>query len=197
MKKTLFLILTCMVSVALVLSCATTGGGGGVTGGFAGAFGWGAFNDAASGGSSTITLIEDIEQIGGEAYMTYNISGAITNQYEYGYAGWYCRPDDATLEKLLTAKSFTFQVLGDGQAYDFMVCTSDIEDSAFYRQTFNTKKDQVITVTVRTSSLAQPEYWGAKKRFNQNLVEQIQFQTTLNGTPGTFKLKIWDIRIHE
>jgi len=192
MKK---IIILCAVLGALVLSCASTGGAQGE--GQTGFWTWGVFNDVANGGSSRINLIEDVETIDGEVYMTYRISGEITNQYEYGYAGWYAYPDNPTQEMLKTISSFSFKVLGDGNTYFIMFATSDIEDSSFYRTTFTTKKGQVTTHHVRVGSLQQPDDWGIKKRFNQENALQIQWQTTNNGKPGTFDLKVYDIRLYK
>jgi hypothetical protein len=183
---------------AVLVSCASTGGSGGGKGesaGVAGAWAWGGFTDAANGGTSKIRLIENIELIDGEPLMTYSIDGEITSQYQYGYAGWYAIPDDPTLELLKTAKAFTFKAEGDGSTYDVMFCTADVSDAAYYRAAFNTRKDQAVTVTVRVGQLAQPADWGIKKPFNQDMATQIQFQTTKNGKPGTFKVKIYDLRI--
>jgi hypothetical protein len=179
----------------LPVSCASTGGAGGESAGVAGAWAWGSFTDAANGGTSKIRLIENIERIDGEPLMTYSIDGEITGQYQYGYAGWYAIPDDPTLELLKTARAFTFKAEGDGSVYDVMLCTSDIADAAYYRTTFTARKDQVTAVTVRVGQLAQPADWGVKKPFNQDMAVQIQFQTTNNGRPGTFKVKIYDLRI--
>jgi hypothetical protein len=164
--------------------------------GIPGTWTWGYFTDAGNQGSSRGVLLEDYETIGGKITTVYNMSGEVTNKYEYGYVGWYAFPDDPTTELLKKAKSFSFKVLGDGQAYDVMICTSDITDAAYYRTRFTTKKDQVSTVNVRIgSTLQQPADWGAKKRFNQNNAFQIQWQTTNNGKPGTFKLKFYDLQL--
>jgi len=201
--KLIGMVLASALAAALVFSCASTGGGksggddGGDRGGEPGAWTWGTFTDAGNQGSSRISLIEDVEEIDGGVFMTYSINGEITNQYEYGYAGFYAFPDDPTKELVKTMKSFSFRVLGDGQTYFIMLATSDIEDSAFYRTTFTPKKDQVTTVTVKVGSLSQPDDWGIKKKFNQDNALQVQWQTTNNGKPGTFKLKIWDLRVHE
>jgi hypothetical protein len=195
MKKIVF---TCMALCVLTFSCASSGGAAKTgEGGVQGAWTWGGFNDSANKGSSRVSVMEDIEVIDGEPMMTYVISGEVTSQYEYGYAGWYAFPDDPTGEVLKEAKSFSFKVLGDGQTYFVMVSTSDIEDACYHRVTFTAKKDQEMTVTVRMGSLQQPEDWGVKKRFSQNNATQIQWQTTNNGKPGTFKLKIWDLRLYK
>lgn len=195
----------CAVSL---LSCASSGAASGGTAndtnaavaeqgeGTPGAFSWGSFNDANNGGSSRITMKEDFETINDEIYATYAISGEITNQYEYGYAGWYATPDEETLQRMTTASSFSFKVLGDGQTYQVMFCTGDITDSAHYGTTFTTKKDQVTTVNIKINALRQPADWGEKKPFNQAAATQIQWQTTNNGKPGTFNLKVWDLRIN-
>jgi hypothetical protein len=179
----------------LPVSCASTGGAGGESNGIAGAWAWGSFNDAANGGSSRIRLVENVEMIDGEPLMTYSLDGEITSQYQYGYAGWYAIPDDATLELLKTARAFTFKAEGDGNTYDVMFCTADISDAAYYRAAFTTRKDQATTVTVKTGQLAQPADWGIKMPFNQDMATQIQFQTTNNGRPGTFRVKVYDLRI--
>lgn len=179
----------------LLVSCASTGGAGGESAGIAGAWAWGSFTDASNGGTSKIKMIEAIEQIDGEPLMTYSIDGEITNQYQYGYAGWYAIPDDPTLELLKTARALTFKIEGDGNAYDVMFCTADISDAAYYRTTFTTRKDQVSAITVKIGQMVQPADWGDKKPFNQDTATQIQFQTTNNGKPGTFKVKIYDLRI--
>ena len=194
------MILTIALVAALALSCASTGGGGSggeASGGVAGGWLWGTFTDAGNQGTSRCNLVEDVENIGGEVFMTYNISGEITNKYEYGYAGWYAVPDEPTKELLKTIKSFSFKVKGDGNTYFVMLCTDDITDAAYYRNTFTTKKDQVTTVTVKVGSLFQPDDWGIKKKFNQENATQLQWQTTNNGKPGTFDLKIFDLKIYE
>jgi hypothetical protein len=180
----------------LVFSCASSKGAGSGEA-VEGAWTWGTFTDAANKGSSRVSLVEDIESINGDPKMTYSINGEITNQYEYGYAGWYAFPDDPTAEALKEAKSFSFKVIGDGQTYFVMVSTSDITDACYHRVTFTTKKDQEQTVTVRMGSLQQPEDWGIRKRFNQQYATQVQWQTTNNGKPGTFKLKIWDLNLYK
>jgi len=199
MKK---MAVVCAALCVLVFSCASGGsasrsGARGGEGGIAGSWTWGVFTDAANQGSSKVTLLEDFEEIDGQPMTLYNLSGEITNKYEYGYAGWYAFPDDPTAEELKKARSFSFKVLGDGQTYFVMVSTSDITDACYHRVTFTTKKDQEMTVTVRMGSLQQPEDWGIKKKFNQDYATQIQWQTTNNGKPGTFKLKIWDLKLYK
>jgi len=178
----------------LVLSVASRDAKGG-TGGMWRKWTWGAFNDAVNNGSSMISVIEDNETIDDIPELACNISGEVTNQYEYGYVGWYAYPDDPTIKELKRAKSFSFKVLGDGQTYYVMVPTSDIEDGCYHRVTFTTKKDQEMTVTISMDSLKQPQEWGVKKEFNVINARQIQWQTTNNGRPGTFKLKIWDLKL--
>lgn len=198
MKKDgmLFAVL-CITLCIMVFSCASGGRAKAQERGIEGAWTWGTFTDAADQGTSRISLIEDVEMIDGDVSMTYGISGEITDKFQYGYAGWYAFPDDPTKEILKTIKNFSFKVLGDGQTYFVMLCTTDVEDHSYHRMTFTTKKDEVTTVNVRVGSLQQPDDWGIKKRFNQANATQIQFQTTNNGRPGTFKLKLYDLRLYQ
>jgi len=201
MKRiTVMLTVLCLAFVSV--SCASSSGAlkssvKSGEGGIEGSWTWGIFTDAANQGSSRITLLDDFDVIDGRPMTLRNISGEITNKYEYGYAGWYAFPDDPTMEELKKAKSFSFKVLGDGQTYFVMVSTSDITDACYHRVTFTTKKDEEMTVTVRMSSLQQPTDWGIRKRFNQENATQIQWQTTNNGKPGTFKLRIWDLQLYK
>jgi len=187
-KKTLIKAALPVLCVMFVLTAAADG--------VSGSWVWSTFDDAEDKGSSKVFLVEDYETIDGKTTTVYKVSGEITNKYQYGYAGWRAVADDHTKELLKKAKSFSFKILGDGQSYHVMYCTSDIKDTAYYRTIFNTKKDRVTTINVKVSSLAQPTDWGVRTKFNQNNAFQIQWQTTNNGKPGTFKLKVYDLKLY-
>jgi len=155
---------------------------------------WTVNGDEDNGGTSTITMKEETIQKG---VTGYSFSGAITNAYEYGFVNVKLTPDAATLEKLKTCTGFSFKVLGDGETYAVKITTSDVQDYAYYEYRFDTVKDQPITVVVPVGFLMQPS-WGKMigTSVNTQLAQFIEFQTTRNGSPGTFAFKLWDFKLY-
>jgi len=185
----------CVVSLALVLSCASSGGGGasGVIDPSTLKWEWTVNGDKDNGGTSTITMApETLEGMPGYAFK-----GNITNKYQYGFVNVKVTPDADTLEKLKTISGFSFRILGDGDDYAVKITTSDIKDYAYYEYRFPTAKGQPMTVVVPLKFLMQPS-WGKSvgNIVNLNNAQFIEFQTTRNGSPGPFEFKLWDLKLH-
>jgi hypothetical protein len=167
------------------------GDGGEVIGGNIdiGAYTWNAFNDEANGGTSSITITE--------TSGTINISGNVTNDYQYAFVGWEAAPDETELATLKTATSISFKVTGDGKTYKLMLPTSDITDFSYYYATFTaTPVENTVTITL-PSGVASPG-WGQSSdgtAFNQATVDRIQWQTD-DGATGTFSLSIRDLELN-
>jgi len=155
---------------------------------------WRVNGDEDSGGSSTISMKEEVIQHG---IVGYSFSGNITNKYEYGFVNVKIVPDDAALEKLKKCTGFSFKILGDGDRYAVKILTSDVQDYAYYEYVFETVKDQPITVVVPIGYLMQPS-WGKSigMSINTSLAQMIEFQTTRNGSPGPFSFKLWDVKLY-
>jgi len=146
---------------------------------------WRVNGDEDSGGSSTISMKEEIIQ----GVTGYSFSGNITNKYEYGFVNVKIVPDEDALEKLKKCTGFSFKIQGDGDRYAVKILTSDVKDYAYYEYVFDTVKDQPITVVVPKGYLMQPS-WGKSigMSINTDLAQMIEFQTTRNGSPGPFHL---------
>ncbi|MDR2575802.1 MAG: CIA30 family protein [Treponema sp.] len=188
MKKAQVAVLAfCVVSLALVLSCASSASSGG------GSWDWLVNGDQDNGGSSTITMAEETQ----EGVPAYGFKGNITNKYEYGFVNVKLMPDPATLEQLKKAKAISFRVLGDGEPYAVKITTSDVKDYAYFEYRFDTVEGQPMTIIVPVEYFMQPS-WGKQVagQVNTNLAEFIEFQTTRNGAPGPFEFKLWDFRVH-
>jgi hypothetical protein len=155
---------------------------------------WSVNGDEDNGGSSTITMKQETVSKG---VTGYSFSGAITNQYEYGFVNVKLTPDAATLDKLKTATGLSFKVLGDGEPYAVKIITSDVQDYAYYEYRFDTVKGQPITVVVPVEFLMQPS-WGKPvgTSVNTQLAQLIEYQTTRNGNPGSFEFKLWDFKLY-
>jgi hypothetical protein len=196
MKKALFLMST--ILVILALSCASGGGGAKssdapkeITGLV---WEWTTFSDVEDNNGSSTCVKTEVEMDGMTAY---NYAGAITNKYQYGFAGITIQAgDENTLEQLKQATSFSFKVKGDGLRYAFKILTSDITDFCYHENRFVASTDGA-TITIPVGKLAQPTDWGIKRRFNQSLSEMIQIQTTHNGKPGPFDLTVWDLKLYK
>jgi len=155
---------------------------------------WTVNGDEDNGGSSTITMKEETIQKGVNGY---SFSGAITNKYEYGFVNVKVTPDDATMDILKKCTGFSFKIMGDGDDYAVKITTSDVKDYAYYEYRFPTVKGQPITVVVPIEFLMQPS-WGKSigAKVNTELAQFIEFQTTRNGSPGTFAFKLWDLKLY-
>jgi len=188
MKKAQVVFLVfCVVSLALVLSCASSAPSGG------GSWDWIVNGDKDNGGSSTITMAEETL----EGMPGYSFKGNITNKYEYGFVNVKLMPDTDTLEQLKKAKAISFRVQGDGDAYAVKITTSDVKDYAYFEYRFDTVDGQPMTIIVPVEYFMQPS-WGKQVagKVNTDLAQFIEFQTTRNGAPGPFAFKLWDFRVH-
>jgi hypothetical protein len=188
-----------LMGAVLLVFALTSGKGGGSSKskgpqGIVANWEWATMDDqAGNGGSSTITMEE--VSIGGAT--AHHFSGAITNKYEYGFAGIQILPaDDEAANLLKTCKSFSFKVKGDGLWYAVKMPTKDIEDYCYWETVFETEEGQTIEVNIAVEQLIQPS-WGAGKNFTQSEVFMVEFQTTHNGKPGPFDLTIWDFKVYK
>jgi len=154
---------------------------------------WKVNGDEDNGGTSTITMAEGTE----EGMPAYSFTGNITNKYEYGFVNVKLYPDTDTLEVLKTCSGFSFRVIGDGDRYAVKIVTSDVKDYAYYEYVFDTVKGQPITVVVPLNYLMQPS-WGKTigSKVNTDLAQFVEFQTTRNGSPGPFELKLWNFKLY-
>jgi hypothetical protein len=199
-KKALFL----MGAVLLVFAL-TSGKGGGSSKSSAGeaqeitglVWEWVTYSDSDPSGGNNGSSTCNVEVVDVSGETAYHYSGAITNKFQYGYAGVEIRPgDDNALEALKTATTVSFKVKGDGLRYAFKLPTNTLmKDGGHYERTFIADADG-ITVTMPVKSLNQPS-WAAVKRFDQGDVDCIQMQTTHNGKPGPFDLTVWDLKLYK
>jgi hypothetical protein len=200
MKKALIL----MGAVFMVMVLSSAGGGGAKSGGSAPleeitglVWNWGTYadSDADSGNNGSSTSVKTEVEVDG--VTAYHYTGAITNKFQYGYAGIDIQPgDDNTLAQLKVAKAFSFKVKGDGLRYAFKIPTNAIiKDGGHYETTFMAE-EEAETITIPVAQLAQ-QSWAAPKRFNQADADSIQFQTTHNGKPGPFDLTVWDLKLYK
>jgi len=177
-----------------ILSCAGMGGGSKAPVLATGE--WMVYNDRASdGGSSISTLVEAEEVIDGETVTTYSVSGNVTTQFVYGFAGWGIDADEETLERFKTAKALSFKILGDGKRYTIKYKIETVTDYCYHEYTFETEAGKVLTIEVPMMFFMQPS-WGTSVRFNPALVTGVEWQTHESWRPGSFQIKMWDFKIH-
>jgi hypothetical protein len=195
MKKAQIVALVfCAVFLALVLSCASSGGGSFNTiESSALNWEWVPNDDHENGGSSTNAMTKVTQ----EGMPAYAFKGAITNKYQYGFATVQVTPTDAdTLEKLKACTGLSFRILGNGERYAVKIPTSDVKDYAYFEYVFDTVKGIPITVVVPTKFLMQPSWGRSIGGLKMNNATFIEFQTTRNGSPGPFEFTLWDLKLH-
>ena len=162
---------------------------------------WMTYNDRGSdGGSSISNLVTKDEEIDGKTVKVHHITGNVTTQFQYGFAGWGLDADNATMELYKTAEAFTFYVLGDGKRYTIKFKTSAVADYAYHEYTFETTAGEVqfMEIPMGFFAVGQPA-WGAPVKFDQTLVTGVEWQTheswRLNPRNNPFEVKMWDFMI--
>jgi hypothetical protein len=187
-KAKIVSIILCGALLALVFSCATSGG---KVVAYDGIWDWQTDNDASNGGTSTITMTEGKE----EGVTAYSFAGTITNEYQYGDVYVKVYPGGDTLDILKTFTAISFKIKGDGDSYMIKVPTSNIKDYAYYQYSFDTVEGETKMIIVPVEYLMQAS-WGKSEIFDQSLAEWIEFQTTRSGAPGPYEFKLWDLKLY-
>ena len=159
-------------------------------------------------GNSTIAFVnaDDIDGM-----KVFAVAGQINNGFEYGFALLSAQATDETIDDLRRARRIRFWIQGDGQGVDVKLPQDDIKgpmeggtgDSAYYyKRVMATATPTQHTLTIPVdgtrgagSDFAQPGDWGVKKDYDQDTLEQINFQTTRNGTPGAFAFRVWGFEL--
>ncbi|MDR0465598.1 MAG: CIA30 family protein [Treponema sp.] len=163
---------------------------------------WTTYNDRTSdGGSSISNLATKEEVIDGRTVNVHHVTGNVTTQFVYGFAGWGIDADEATMELYKTADALSFYIQGDGKRYTIKYKISTVEDYAYHEYTFETVAGEVqhIEVPMMFFSVGQPA-WGVPIKFDQTLVTGVEWQTheswRLNPRSNPFEVKMWDFMIH-
>jgi len=153
---------------------------------------WIPFNDSHS--AKTIATITK-EIIDGREYECVTITGNLADRNDrVAWAGVYGMPDGPTLEALKKMRSISFKVIGDGNQHTARLPTYETNDGDHFAYTFQTVKDEEITVKVNVpQDLTQIVWNGNVKEFKQSSIMFFQIQII---DPGPFYLKFWDIKLH-
>jgi hypothetical protein len=154
---------------------------------------WYNYDDRPDRGSSECRFSLAEEKIDGRTLTVAVMSGRVTTQFKYGYAGMGAKPKVELLALLKSGKGIKFRVIGDGKTYRFKTETSDVKDYDYFGRTFETEPGKPLEITVLFDDLAQ-EGWGQKLVFDRSRIWQLSWQTV--GQPHeNILLKIYDIRI--
>jgi len=161
---------------------------------------WMVYNDIESDkGSSTAKIVSAEEVIDGKKVMVHHVTGNVTTQYKYGFAGWGLNADEATMNLYKTAKSLSFWILGDGQRYTIKFKTSNITDYGYFEYAFNTEKGVPMLVEVPMKYFMQPS-WATAAMMKQALVTGVEWQThevwRKDPKVNPFDIKIWDFTVY-
>ncbi len=157
--------------------------------GFADPEAWFTFADSSGSEDSLVFLSTEWETIQGKQYLVVSVEAEIPSKFSFAWAGWAAIPDFRTLSDLQAANGIKFKIIGDGHAYDFRVETSGVTDGNWHRMGFETKKGQVIEVSIPYRKLRQEV--GKTVRFRKNEITGISF---LAKRSTASPLKIFDVR---
>jgi len=155
---------------------------------------WIPFNDN-NGSEKTVAAITN-EKIDGREQECITITGSqVEGNDRHAWTGIYGMPDGPTLEAMRSMRSFSFKVIGDGNRYTARLPTYETNDGDHFAYTFQTVKDEVITVKVNVPDDLTQIVWNDNvKEFKQGSVMFFQIQIV---DPGPFYLKFWDIKLYK
>lgn len=161
---------------------------------------WMPLTDASDKGSSTANLTVADETIGGKTYKgVVTLKGKVTTDFQYGYAGMMMNNDPtdpvakAFVNALRTGKGVRIAISGDGKKYDLRVETSDRPDYCFHLISLQAPKGAVKVYEIPYSKLTQYS-WGVQKKFDQNKITGLSFQTI--GQPiSSYELKVISVEL--
>jgi DNA-binding CsgD family transcriptional regulator len=148
---------------------------------------------------SHINVTQDKEKIKNKYFQTYTLSGIRYNLHVHGA---YCvvefHPHPSILEIVRKMTSFSVTYLGDGNAYDMCLSTTEsfMEGGQnHYRKIFRTEKNKISTLKVNINELHQLTHYGFGKPvpFVQKNINYIQIEAR---NAGEFNLKVWDFRFY-
>jgi len=182
----------------LMTGCSTDGGGGGGGSGLFLSLGmasgeWFTFDDRGTpnNGSSTIAMTETVQ----DGMTALDLSGNVTDTFEWGHAGFGLGPDEETSEKLRNMTAISFMVWGNGLRYTIRIETSNVTDFGFFSYTFNTNQNNPVRVTIPMENFRQPT-WANPAIRDQNLITNLSWQNLETNVPSRFELIIWDIQLY-
>jgi hypothetical protein len=200
-KKVLLSIL-CAAFCAVILACASGGGGKAAADAgpseFYGNWELEPHNDSNDKGTSKIVMTVADEVIDGKTVKTYTFKGEVTNAIQYGVVDATLTPDEETLEYLKTAKGISFKMLADGRPYVVEAPTTDVKDWGFHRYNLKTNPGEVMEHNIQMRMFMQPA-WATAVRFYQIHLSSIRIQTVnaAEGGMGPFEFKVWDIKLYK
>ncbi|NNM53846.1 MAG: hypothetical protein HKM05_03890 [Spirochaetales bacterium] len=154
---------------------------------------WSTYTDSGNGGSSTVVMTAKNEDISGDKVFAVSISGVVTTQYQYGFAGLILTPTKGQLKSIQSDSGVKFMVIGDGQVYRFRAETSDVKDFDFYGYVVHTTAGVPIQITIPYSDLKQ-DSWGKAVSFDPHHIKQLSFQTMGQPLPS-YSLKIYNFQL--
>jgi hypothetical protein len=161
---------------------------------------WMVYNDVESDkGSSTVSINSAEETIDGNKVMVHHVSGNVTTQFKYGFAGWGLNADEKTTNLYKTAKSLSFWILGDGQRYTIKFKTSNVTDYGYFEYSFDTEKGVPLLIEVPMKYFMQPS-WATSTIMKQALVLGVEWQTHENwrkdANRNPFEIKTWGFTVY-
>ena len=112
------------------------------------------FGDRNEGGNSTISMSRNGNNITVTGNLTKDCDGGT-----WGQAIFQIRPNVTRLNQIRTSSSFaSFDIIGDGKDYYFLVLTNSVMDYGFHRARFSTTNGVQTRKTIFWNELWQPNW---------------------------------------
>ncbi len=155
---------------------------------------FGTYSDKSMKGTSTIAM-RKIEVAAGKQGV--EITGAITNDYPYGFAGLHFPlvPGDAEVMDVSQFTGVRFHARGDGQNFYLVLVTKGIKDYDYLTYLFTPSaewKDYVVPFSkLKQLGFGAPAKWTGKD------LQAVRFQIQTFGPPiANYKLDVDSIELY-
>jgi preprotein translocase subunit SecF len=148
-------------------------------------------NDAKDGGTSVITMTTSTR----DGAPAYRIQGRMLPGAQHPYVVLTFVPDDATRERLRSARNIHFKVLGDGNRFRMEYRTEAVTDHGHHAFNFRTTAAQTQQVSIQNRQFVQPS-WATMMALQPRTAKELAIipdDALRDGTP--FDITVWDLRI--
>jgi len=155
---------------------------------------WEATDDSGSGGTSTVTMTETVE----DGMPAWHFAGDLTRDFVWGAVTFAMDLDERTMDLFSSADAISFMArTGEGgQRYSMQILTRLVMDYGHFVVHFDTVPGQDTRFTFPLRHFMQPAWATPVGRLRPDTITGMQWATHDSINPGPYDITIWDVRLY-
>jgi hypothetical protein len=154
---------------------------------------WEAYTDASQGGKSTVR-IDVVDGGGAGTSRAMRITGQITADFRYGFAGAGVLFGGEEGIDLRRFEGLRFYARGDGGRYEIRLMTAAVKDHNEFAKLFSASSDWTL-IEVPFSALAQSAWWGSTVRWTGSDITGLSFSSA-GGPQRNYSLEVDEVSFY-